>query len=341
MAHLLGKKAVFAEGLAGGGRWAFGHWQGRAVGWRFTNDVVLVDGVAYAPRPGEIILMAEEGDLQPSLIDPEMLDRAGHLFQNCDRIILACTPDRRAAWAEMLKCTEKNVEVLAPELDAVGAMALRRLGDRATLLVSCGPLGLRQSLTKRAFDLAISLPLLLLFAPVMALVALAIKLDSRGPIFFAQPRVGQDNRIFKMLKFRSMRISHGDEAGTLSTRREDERVTRVGKWIRLTSLDELPQLINVVMGEMSIVGPRPHALGSTAEDELFWTIDRRYWERHAVKPGITGLAQVRGYRGATQIKADLENRLQADLEYVNGWTLTRDFMILLRTVRVLIHSRAY
>jgi lipopolysaccharide/colanic/teichoic acid biosynthesis glycosyltransferase len=144
-----------------------------------------------------------------------------------------------------------------------------------------------------------------------------------------------------MLKFRSMYAGCADRAGTRSTARGDRRVTRVGGFLRRTSLDELPQLINVLRGEMSLVGPRPHALQSTAEDALFWEIDARYWDRHCVKPGITGLAQIRGYRGATEMRSDLRARLQADIEYLNGWSLGRDILILIRTARVMRHSNAF
>ena len=122
---------------------------------------------------------------------------------------------------------------------------------------------------------------------------------------------------------------------------EDDRVTRVGRFIRRTSLDELPQLFNVLTGDMSLVGPRPHALGSRAGGKLFWEIDSRYWHRHALKPGLTGLAQVRGHRGATENEKHLTDRLRADLEYLNEWSPWRDVLILLTTVKVMIHDRAF
>ena len=111
--------------------------------------------------------------------------------------------------------------------------------------------------------------------------------------------------------------------------------------MRRTSLDELPQLINVLRGEMSIVGPRPHALGSTAEQDPFWKIEERYWDRHAIRPGITGLAQVRGLRGATDRREDLVDRLHSDLEYLDGWNVGRDLKIVVRTLGVLMHRNAY
>jgi lipopolysaccharide/colanic/teichoic acid biosynthesis glycosyltransferase len=118
-------------------------------------------------------------------------------------------------------------------------------------------------------------------------------------------------------------------------------VTRIGRFIRRTSIDELPQLVNVLLGDMSIVGPRPHAIGSQAGEKLFWEVDERYWLRHALKPGLTGLAQVRGLRGATEHESDLADRLDADLEYLRGWSLWRDLRILVATAKVVIHHRAY
>ncbi len=147
--------------------------------------------------------------------------------------------------------------------------------------------------------------------------------------------------MFKMLKFRSMRAERSDQAGNASTARDDDRITRVGRLIRSTSIDELPQLINVLLGDMSIVGPRPHAIGSRAANKLFWEIDERYWHRHATKPGLTGLAQVRGFRGATDHESDLTNRLQADLEYLNHWSIWKDIQIILMTFKVLVHKNAY
>src|SRR3546814_20726473 len=117
-----------------------------------------------------------------------------------------------------------------------------------------------------------------------------------------------------------MRVEATDATGTRSASRDDDRITRVGRFIQKTSIDELPQLFNVLLGEMSLVGPRPHALGSTAGNELFWRVDRQYWHRHALKPGITGLAQIRGFRGATNTKRHIVKRLASALEYPRGWS---------------------
>lgn len=323
------------------GRWGFGQFLGVRYGWRFTNEVLLVDDALVMPKEDEVVIFADQAQIAPRLDDPVLLDRVGQMFKNCDRVLVACPTERRAAWAAMLKGIDVDVEVLVPELDGLGALDLRRFGDRSTILVSCGPLGLRDRIVKRCLDLAIALPAVVLLMPVMLATGIAIKLESRGPCFFRQPRVGRGNRIFHVRKFRSMRMDSLDPAGKRSTSRDDDRVTRVGAFIRRTSIDELPQLFNVIAGDMSIVGPRPHALASTAEDLLFWNIDPRYWERHAIKPGMTGLAQIRGYRGATLARADLTNRLQADLEYVAGWSLGRDVAIIFRTLRVMAHRNAF
>ena len=132
-----------------------------------------------------------------------------------------------------------------------------------------------------------------------------------------------------------------DSHGNRSTARDDKRVTRIGKILRRTSLDEFPQLWNVIRGDMSLVGPRPHALGSTAEGALFWEAVPDYWTRHAMRPGITGLAQVRGLRGATNTRSDIEKRVAADLEYINNWSIWYDLMILLQTIGAVFDKRAY
>jgi lipopolysaccharide/colanic/teichoic acid biosynthesis glycosyltransferase len=322
-------------------RYALGQIVGSRYHWNFINEVLLVDGVSVYPDRGQIVVFAQQLGLDPQANDPETFDRIGRLLANCDRVVLACPPAARTAWARTLKGAGVGVEVLTPELDHLVPLQLRHSGGRSALLLASGPLGLRDRLLKRALDLVVSLPALVLCAPLLIAIAGAIKLNSSGPVFFRQPRVGEGNRIFEMLKFRSMFVQQADTSGTRSASKDDDRITTVGRFLRRTSLDELPQLINVVVGHMSLVGPRPHALASTAEAALFWHIDERYWQRGAVKPGITGLAQVRGFRGATDKREDLTNRLQSDLEYLVNWTIWRDIAILARTAKVLVHPKAY
>lgn len=200
---------------------------------------------------------------------------------------------------------------------------------------------MRSRILKRMFDLLVAGIALLLLGPILLCVAAAIKLEDGGPVFFVQRRVGRGNRFFSIMKFRSMRVNTVGVDGSQSASKDDDRITRIGRIIRSTSIDELPQLLNVILGDMSLVGPRPHAIGSQAGDKLFWEVDARYWERHALKPGLTGLAQIRGLRGATEREEDLTGRLTADLEYLSGWSLWRDLWIMLMTLRVLVHDRAF
>lgn len=280
-------------------------------------------------------------DIEPKQDCPVMFDRLALALKDADRVVIACPPERRLPWVHMLKGANIRSEMIAPELESLTPLALDRYAGTPTLIVTDGPLGKVDRVLKRGFDIVASGGALISLMPFMMLVALLIKLDSKGPVLFVQTRIGQGNRMFRMFKFRSMRVEETDGAGNRSANRDDDRVTPVGKLIRKTSIDELPQLLNVLRGDMSIVGPRPHALGSRAEDRLFWEVDARYWHRHAAKPGLTGLAQVRGFRGATERISDLTNRLQADLEYLHDWSLWRDLVIIAQTFRVLIHRNAF
>lgn len=244
-------------------------------------------------------------------------------------------------WSLLLKGTDVPGYVLAPEFDEVGANKLGRYNGHCVMQVASGPLDLRSRVLKRVMDLALTIPAIILISPLLLLTALLIKLDSNGPVLFRQQRMGRGNRLISVLKFRSMHHTDHDPDGTRSVSVDDVRVTRVGRLLRATSVDELPQLFNVLHGDMSLVGPRPHALGSMAGVERFWEVDQRYWHRHSLKPGITGLAQIRGLRGPTREREDLVRRLQADLEYLNEWNLWRDIAILFATVRVLVHPNAY
>jgi lipopolysaccharide/colanic/teichoic acid biosynthesis glycosyltransferase len=166
-----------------------------------------------------------------------------------------------------------------------------------------------------------ALVLLFFLLPVMLLVAVLIKLTSPGPALFCQPRIGLNNRIFYCYKFRTM--NHD---------RDDPRITRLGSWLRRVSFDELPQLWNVVKGDMSLVGPRPHLPSTKAGDVLFAEIAGNYAQRHGVPPGMTGWAQINGYRGETRNRQQLIQRLEFDLHYVRNWSIWFDLVILWRTV---------
>lgn len=188
------------------------------------------------------------------------------------------------------------------------------------------------SCAKRAIDIAGALCGLALLGLMLPIIAWAIRRDSPGPVFFRQSRIGRDGRTFDIVKFRTLRVADCEPHRCRQVRRGDPRVTRIGAWLRRTSLDEWPQFLNVLRGEMSIVGPRPHAAGSRAGDRLFEDVALRYAERHQVKPGMTGLAQVRGLRGETDTEDKLVRRVEADLEYIATWSLWLDLRIIWRTL---------
>lgn len=303
---------------------------------------LITDEVAFrSTRPDVRVLSATQLGLSTEVSYPILLDRIARALDGVDRVYVACPPERRKLWAAVLRGSEIPATVLMPELETFGMVACDHFDGIARMVIETGAMGTRDRIIKRALDIAIVLPLLLFFAPLLCFVSVLVKLDSPGPVLFVQQRVGRGNRLFNVYKFRSMYQLACDSAGRLSTVRGDSRITRIGGFIRRTSIDELPQLLNVLKGEMSFVGPRPHALGSLAGDQLFWQVDQRYCDRHVCKPGLTGLAQVRGFRGATHEREDLINRLQADLEYIHDWNVWRDISILFATFKVLFHKNAF
>ncbi len=179
---------------------------------------------------------------------------------------------------------------------------------------------------------------IVLLSPVMALVALAIKLDSKGPALFKQKRYGFNNELIEVYKFRSMYVEQSDRTAAKLVTKDDPRVTKVGRFIRKTSLDELPQLFNVLKGQLSLVGPRPHATQAKAADRLYTEVVDGYFARHKVKPGITGWAQVKGWRGETDTTEKIERRVEHDLYYIENWSLTFDLYILASTPFALLNT---
>ena len=332
---------LLAIGTLVSARIVIGNRIGRKHDWTFANHLTLIDGVPWDPKPGQHVLFADQLGLDVETEDSLLLHRLNQLLEHCDRVVVGCPPERRRAWTKALRSTAIDVEITMPELTQLGATALSTACGETTLLVSSGPLSLRDRMFKRTLDLGIASLALVFLTPLMLLLALAIKLESPGPVLFRQPRFGRNNRMFALLKFRSMRAECSDLAAARLVLKSDDRLTRLGAFIRRTSLDELPQIFNVLAGTMSIVGPRPHAVGVMAGDALYWDVDCRYFDRHAIKPGITGLAQVRGFRGATHQRDDLTNRLRSDLEYVAGWTIWRDIKIVFATFAVLVHEKAY
>lgn len=310
-------------------------------GSRVENFLVIMDGGPPVAIGDAHVIDAAQHGLRPDINDPLALDRLGSYCAGMDRVLVSSSVAARGEWALTLKGLAVDGEVVDPSVEALGALGARRVGGQGFLVVSHRPLGLRDRAVKRAFDLALAVPALIALSPLMLAVLLAIKLEDGGPGLFVQRRTGRASRFFRIYKFRSMRLASADATGTRSASPDDDRVTRIGRLIRRTSIDELPQLLNVVKGDMSLVGPRPHAIGSQAGDKLFWEVDQRYWQRHTLKPGLTGLAQIRGFRGATDTERDLVERLQADLEYLDGWSIWRDVGIIFGTLRVMVHARAF
>jgi len=216
--------------------------------------------------------------------------------------------------------------------------SVKELAGIPILTLSESPLVGSHILIKAVEDRVLSLLALILLCPIMLATAIAIKLESPGPVFFRQIRTGWDGREFRILKFRSMRAHRMEDGELKQATRDDPRVTRVGRFIRRTSIDELPQLFNVLMGQMSLVGPRPHAI---EHNEAYSKRITAYLARHRIKPGITGLAQVRGYRGETRRLEQMEMRVKYDLDYINNWSLGLDLSILVRTVFTLFGKKAY
>jgi Undecaprenyl-phosphate glucose phosphotransferase len=232
-----------------------------------------------------------------------------------------------------------SVEPIAEKFQIRG---MSYIGVAPVLEIADRPLKYWRGVTKWAEDKFLAALLLIAFAPFMAIVALLIKLESRGPVLFVQQRFGFNNEVISVLKFRTMYLDRCDQSGGQRTVRHDPRVTRFGRVIRALSIDELPQLINVLRGEMSIVGPRPHAIAMKAsEGVLYGDAVAQYLHRHRVKPGITGWAQVSGLRGEVDTLSKAHARVIHDLYYIEHWSLWFDLKILLKTFAVLIHQPAY
>ena len=213
------------------------------------------------------------------------------------------------------------------------------IGNVPFLDVFDKPLSGWDSVIKAVEDRVIAAILLVLLAPVMALVALAVKLDSRGPVLFKQKRYGFNNELIEVYKFRSMYTDKTDANASKLVTKDDPRVTRVGRFIRKTSLDELPQLFNVLKGDLSLVGPRPHATQAKAANRLYTEVVEGYFARHKVKPGVTGWAQINGWRGETDTEEKIQRRVEHDLYYIENWSVLLDLYILVMTPIALLRTQ--
>jgi Undecaprenyl-phosphate glucose phosphotransferase len=260
-----------------------------------------------------------------------------------DKVIIALPWSAEERMLQLLRqLAEYPVHVrLAPDLityhfpgrvlSDVGGVPLLHLLDR--------PISGWGYLVKRAEDIAIAAAAILVFGLPMLAIALAVRLDSPGPILFRQPRIGFNNRPFEVLKFRTMHAHMSERNISRQATKDDPRITRVGAILRKLSLDELPQLLNVLRGDMSVVGPRPHAPQTRAAGRPFEEVVARYAARHRVKPGMTGLAQVRGWRGETDTEEKIIRRVESDLEYIENWSVWLDAAILLRTMLLVVRTK--
>lgn len=206
------------------------------------------------------------------------------------------------------------------------------------LLIRNESLVKKNSKAKRCFDILIAVGALIILSPLYIVTALLVKAESRGPVFFKQERTGLNGKIFLIYKFRSMRLHQNEAEIIKQASKNDARITKVGKFIRRASIDELPQFINVLLGDMSVVGPRPHAV---SHDEYYASLIKNYADRQLVKPGITGLAQVNGYRGETDTLEKMKKRVAMDIEYIRGANLILDIKIVLLTPIRLFSKNAY
>jgi Undecaprenyl-phosphate glucose phosphotransferase len=235
--------------------------------------------------------------------------------------------------------TNVLISPVVPDLGPLPIRGTMLVHEIPAFAVHQQPLGAWSSVFKRTEDLVISSLLLLLLWPAMLIVAIFIKLDSEGPVLFRQARQGFNNNVITVLKFRTMTHVPGKDAAVVQATRNDQRVTRVGRFLRRTSIDELPQIFNVLRGEMSLVGPRPHAI---VHNQQYAALIDDYLGRHRVQPGITGWAQINGLRGETDTVEKMRNRVDHDLFYINSWSISMDLKIILMTaVSILFDRRAY
>lgn len=253
-----------------------------------------------------------------------------------DTVIVALPPAAEHQLVETLnKLTVVPVDVrLCPGEFALrlGAVQTSHLGGHTFLNVIDRPLRDWRWIAKSIEDRILGGLILAMISPIMLAIALLIRLDSPGPVLFRQKRYGFNNELIEVLKFRTMYQERSDANGEQLTQRNDPRITRIGAFLRRTSLDELPQFLNVVRGEMSIVGPRPHALAAKAGPLLYQEAVKHYDSRHRVKPGITGWAQVNGWRGETNTLEQIRKRVEHDLYYIEHWSIALDLRIIARTV---------
>lgn len=304
--------------------------------------------VSDPQEPGRVVGIFDEAPCEgfgvegglSALLD---LSRRQHL----DAIVIAI-PHLTSSDAEgivrKLRCVVADVYFAADirECPVATVTHVKQVGDKPLISLRHRPLDDWEAVQKAIFDRLFASALLVLLSPLFLIIAIAIRCETRGPVFFLQPRYGFNGLPFTVFKFRTMHHAMSDLLANEQTSRNDPRVTAIGKWLRKLSLDELPQLLNVLRGEMSLVGPRPHAPNTRAEGRALDEVVADYAERHRIKPGITGWAQVNGCRGEIRTIEQIRERVRYDLEYIEKWSMTLDVRILLLTlVREVISRNAF
>jgi Undecaprenyl-phosphate glucose phosphotransferase len=333
---------------------------------RLRRRTVIVGGGADAAVLIEAIRQGADSDVNLiGLFDDRVDDRSPETVAGCpklgpisalvefarrtrvDLVIVSMPLSAEKRVLEMLK----QLWVLPVDIRLSAHMSKLRfaqsaysyVGDVPVFDVADRPISDWNLVFKWLFDHLVAVLALIVLSPVMVVTAIAIKLDSKGPVLFRQKRQGFNNELIEIYKFRSMYTEKADQGAAKLVTKDDPRVTKVGRFIRKTSIDELPQLFNVLKGQLSIVGPRPHALQAKAANVLYYEAVEGYFARHRVKPGITGWAQINGWRGETDTLDKIMQRVNHDLYYIEHWSLLLDLYILLMTPISLFirHDNAY
>lgn len=297
----------------------------------------------------QIVGVIEDNDLLKNKWDIKSVPVLGNIgdmhaiikSHNIRRVYIAL-PMQQATLVKpiYLGLADRNIDVIwAPDIFGVNLLnhSIREVGGVPVISLSESPMIGSSAFLKTVTDVCVASTALIMLSPVMLIVTAIIKFTSPGPVLFKQMRHGWDGKLIEVWKFRSMRM-HDEGVAVTQASKQDSRITPIGRFIRRSSIDELPQLFNVLAGTMSIVGPRPHAI---VHNEYYGSRIAAYMSRHRVKPGLTGLAQVNGFRGETQTIEAMADRVQYDLAYINNWSIWLDFKIMLRTIFVLTGKDVY
>ncbi len=297
-------------------------------------NVVAVFDDRASRRPGDIEGVCVAGGVNDLLAWSDL--------HTIDQIIITVTSTASRRVNELIDQLRALPQEVVLFMDVDGfhpeQAHLSEIASAPVVSVSGAPRDQTRAVAKRVQDVVFAAGMLVVFAPVMALVALLIRLDSPGPVLFRQKRHGFNNEVIEVLKFRSMRV-HQENGAIQQVQQNDSRVTRLGGFLRRTSLDELPQLFNVLAGSMSLVGPRPHAVGMRTGEVESWKLVAHYAHRHRVKPGLTGWAQINGSRGPLENAEDVRTRVRLDVEYIRRANFWLDILIMLKTGPCLLGDR--